>query len=73
MEFDIDVSGKDLLSKDYTICIANKDSLIRGFKLNEELVNILSSKYGQELYQYKKSNKAFGIERPSSYTRLRSG
>jgi len=56
-EFEIDVSGSDLLSKDYTICIANKDSFIHGFKLSEELINILSSKYGQGLYRYNKSKK----------------
>jgi len=57
MEFEIDVSGEDLLSKDYTICIANKDSLIKGFKFNERLIKTLSSKYGQEIYRYKKSKK----------------
>lgn len=57
MNFEVDVSGSDLLSKNYTICIANKDSIIRGFKFNEELVNILSSKYGQGIYRYKKSHK----------------
>ncbi|MDP1729197.1 MAG: hypothetical protein Q8L27_03280 [archaeon] len=55
MEFDIDVSGEDLLSKNYTICIANKDSLIRGFKFNEELISILCARYGQGLYKYKKT------------------
>jgi len=56
MEFDIDVSGKDILSKNYVICIASKDGkLIKGFKFNNKLVQIIASKYGQELYKYKKS------------------
>ena len=38
MDFEIDVSGEDLLNKNYTICIANKDSIIKGFKFSEELV-----------------------------------
>lgn len=57
MIFEIDVSGKDLLSKNYTICIANKDSLIRGFKFDNELVNSICSRYGQNLYKYSKSKK----------------
>ena len=56
-EFEIDVSGEDLLSKNYTICVADKESIIKGFKFNEELVNILSSRYGKELYKYHKSQK----------------
>ncbi len=34
MIFDIDVSGGDLLNKDYVICIANRDGIIKGFKFN---------------------------------------
>ena len=57
MEFDIDVSGKDILSKDYVICIANKDKIIRGFKFENKLVSDLSSKFGQGMYRYKKSKR----------------
>jgi hypothetical protein len=58
MRFEIDVSGEDLLEKDYTICIANNDGIIKGFKFSNELVNILSSKYGQGIYKkYAKSQK----------------
>jgi len=53
----VDVSGEDLLSKNYTICIANKDDLIKGFKFDEELISILSSRYGQGLYKYQISQK----------------
>lgn len=58
MEFDIDVSGMDILSKDYTICIASKDgNLIKGFKFNKNLIMVLSSRYSRGLYKYKKSTK----------------
>jgi len=58
MEFDIDVSGTDIFSKDYTLCIASKDGkIIQGFKMNPEIINKLRSKYNQELYKYKKSSK----------------
>lgn len=55
--FEIDVSGEDLLSKDYTICIADRNGEIRGFKFSEKLVNDLCSRYGQGFYRYKKSKK----------------
>jgi hypothetical protein len=57
MEFEIDISGNDLLSKNYTICVANKDSLIKGFKFDDKLVRNLCSRYGQGIYKYSKSKK----------------
>lgn len=54
-EFEIDVSGQDLLNKDYVICIANKDGIIRGFKFDEDMVKVICSRFGQGLYKYKKS------------------
>jgi len=57
MEFDIDVSGDDIFSNDYTICIANKDSIIKGYKMTSETNQIILSRYGQEFYRYKKSKK----------------
>lgn len=60
MEFEIDVSGKDLLSKDYTIVIAEKNnhpkkSIIFGYKFREEVIRILRSRHGQGFYRYKTS------------------
>jgi hypothetical protein len=58
MKFEVDVSGEDLLEKDYTICVADNNGIIKGFKFSNELVNILSSKYGQGIYKkYIKSQK----------------
>lgn len=56
VKIEIDVSGDDLLNRDYTICIAD-GKFIKGFKFSNKIVNILSSKYGQGFYRYKKSNK----------------
>lgn len=53
--FEIDVSGEDLLSKNYTICISDGIEIIKGFKFGEDLVKVLCSRYGQGLYRYKKS------------------
>lgn len=57
MKFEIDVSGEDLLNKDYTICVANNDGIIKGFKFSEKLIKDLNSKFGQKLYKYPKSKK----------------
>ncbi len=57
MNLDIDVSGGDLLSKNYTICIANKDSIIKGFKINEEFIKVIISGYKQGKYKYPLSKK----------------
>lgn len=57
MEFDIDVSGEDLFSKDYTICIANHDGIIKGFKFNEKFIQVLRARHGQGQYRYKNSKK----------------
>jgi len=57
MDFEIDVSGDDLFSRNYTIVIADKDNLIRGFKFNQELVKILRSRFGEGKYRYPNSKK----------------
>jgi hypothetical protein len=57
MEFDIDVSGEDILSIGYTVCIANKDSIIKGYKMSHNMLDIISSRYNQNIYnKYKKSS-----------------
>ena len=56
MIFEIDVSGQDLLTPNYTVCIANKD-LIKGFKFSAEYVQIINSRFGSNFYRYKKSRK----------------
>ena len=68
MELEVDVSGEDLLSKDYTVCIASKDEIIRGFKFNEELINILSSRYGQGFYKYPKSKNGKALFKVRVYS-----
>lgn len=55
--FEVDVSGEDLLSKDYSICVADKDGAIKGFKFSEKLIKDLNSRYGQGFYRYSKSKK----------------
>jgi hypothetical protein len=68
MQFDIDVSGEDIFSKDYTICIANKDGIIKGFKFDSDIISILSARYGQGLYRYKKSKKQRAVFKVRVYS-----
>ena len=68
MIFDIDVSGEDIFSKDYTICVANNDGIISGFKFDPKLIGDLNSKYGQGLYKYKKSKKGNALFKVRLYT-----
>ena len=55
MEFEIDVSGTDIFEKDYTICTANKDGIIKGFKMTPEFISVINSRFGQGIYRYQKS------------------
>ena len=59
MDFEIDVSGSDLLSKNYTIVVAEKrnDSLLMGYKFDEKIIKVISSKWGKGEYKYSKSKK----------------
>jgi hypothetical protein len=52
MKFEIDVSGYDIfLEKDYTICIASTEGIIKGFKFNRELVNSLVTNWKANKYK----------------------
>tara|TARA_Y100000310_G_C20619394_1_gene782429 strand:+ start:649 stop:1155 length:507 start_codon:yes stop_codon:yes gene_type:complete len=51
MDFGIDVSGGDILTKDYVICIASKN-ITKGFKFTSELIKILRSRHGEGKYRY---------------------
>ncbi len=52
MNFEIDVSGEDILNRDYTIVVADKNDIIRGFKFDSSLIQILRARYGQGKYRY---------------------
>ncbi|MBR9703792.1 hypothetical protein GOV12_00135 [Candidatus Pacearchaeota archaeon] len=57
MKFEIDVSGPDLFKPKYAICIASKDgedgkSIIRGFRINEEIKKVLIEKWKENKYRY---------------------
>jgi len=52
MNFEIDVSGEDILSKNYTIVVADKNDLIKGFKFDEKLIKTLRSHHIEGRYRY---------------------
>lgn len=58
MKFEIDVSGDDLFTNlKYTICIASKDkingkSIIRGYRIDEEVKKTLIEKWKDNKYRY---------------------
>lgn len=68
MEFEVDVSGEDIFSSEYVICIAGNKDIIRGFKFDKKLTQTLRSRYGQGLYKYKKSNKQNSLFKIRIYT-----
>lgn len=58
MNFDIDISGEDLLKKDYSICVCSSDEkIILGYKFDKDILQILKSRLGQNFYRYSCSQK----------------
>lgn len=57
-DFDIDVSGEDIFSRNYTVCVADRGNIIKGFKIRKEFIRTINSRYVQCLYRYKRSKKA---------------
>ncbi|MFH0701066.1 MAG: hypothetical protein V2A62_01370 [Candidatus Woesearchaeota archaeon] len=68
MEFDIDVSGEDIFTKGYTVCIANRDGIIKGYKIPSSIVEVINSRFGQGLYKYNKSQKGKSTLKIRIYT-----
>ena len=52
MEFEIDVSGEDIFNRDYAICIADRNNIVRGYKFDEKTIQILRSRHGKGVYRY---------------------
>ena len=59
MIFEIDVSGPDILEKDYTIVIAEKNnaSLLAGYKFSENIIQRIMKNFWQNCYRYNRSKK----------------
>jgi len=62
MRFEVDVSGPDIFTTGYVICIAEKDGkIIRGFKFDKELVDRLVSNWKADKYRYTTSDRQKGF------------
>jgi len=64
-EFEIDVSGEDIFCHNYTVVVADKNNgIIKGYKFNGDLIQILKSRRGEGKYRYplsKEGNALFKI------------
>lgn len=67
MNFEIDVSGEDILDKDYTIVVADKDNTVRGFKFTSEFIRILRARQGEGRYRYGISRQGKSLFRVRLY------
>ena len=67
MDFEIDVSGEDIFTNDYTIVIADKNNLIRGFKFERSLIQILRTRFGEGRYRYLPSHQGKALFRIRIY------
>ena len=52
MEFEVDVSGDDLFSNGYSIVVAKDHDIIKGFKFDRKLIQILRARQGEGRYRY---------------------
>ncbi len=56
--FEIDVSGEDILSKDYVICVASLNGeIIKGFKMPDEYIERIGLNHSLGHYRYENSHK----------------
>lgn len=62
MRFEIDVSGEDILSRDYVVCVASTDGkIIKGFKFSAEIVQFLNAGFSSGSYKYERSQKGKSV------------
>lgn len=67
MEFDIDVSGEDIFNRDYTIVVADKNGLVRGYKFDLKTLQILMAREGEGKYRYALSRQGRSLRRVRLY------
>ncbi|OIO64229.1 hypothetical protein COY28_02355 [Candidatus Woesearchaeota archaeon CG_4_10_14_0_2_um_filter_57_5] len=57
MRIEVDVSGEDILSVHYSICVADETGAIRGYKMSQDTAATLSRRHSQECYRYRNTLK----------------
>ena len=68
MKFEIDMSGCDLLRKDSVVGISNCRGLIRGFQMNQEIINNLLNDWESGKYFCRCSKRGFGFFKAMIYS-----
>lgn len=66
-EFDIDVSGTDIFSRDYSIVIADNNDLVRGYKFDQSTIQVLRARQGEGKYRYGSSKQDKSLFRVRIY------
>jgi len=67
MEFEVDVSGEDIFNEGYTIVVADRNSIVKGFKFTRALIQVLRSRYGEGTYRYPSSHQGKALFRVRIY------
>lgn len=67
MDFEIDVSGEDILNRNYTVVLADKNDLVKSFKFNQDLIRVLRSRQGEGRYRYPTSKQGKSLLRVRLY------
>lgn len=67
MEFEVDVSGEDVFSKNYTIVVADRNEIVRGYKFDEKTIKILKARHGEGRYRYGNSRQDKALMRVRVY------
>ncbi len=67
MKFEIDVSGYDLFGEGYSICVANEEGIVRGCKLQRNLIGSIQENWGKGLYRYRPTKGQRGILKARIY------
>jgi len=68
MNFKIDMSGCDVLKKDSVIALSDSKGLIRGFQINQEIIDNLLNNWKARKYFCRCSKRGFGFFKAMIYS-----
>jgi len=70
MKFEVDVSGYDIFAGGYSICIANGTGIVKGFKMNQNLISSIQNNWKKGMYRYKYTKGRKGILKVRIYSAI---
>jgi len=73
MKFQIDLSGTDLLKDKSVLAISDCNGLIRGFQINQEIINDLLKNWSKRKYFCKYSKRGLGFFKAMIYSAIICG